>query len=399
MVEILKELKADLAKVSADNIALKKDLEDKVAELEKSIEESAATRKKDFEDTKVSDRVVDKAVADGKDLYFKAAILGRDITSFENFKDVANVIEKALTPSSITNWLDEAFSKDIVEALENELQVAALFNKVVVPNGVESLSIPSRTGNLTSYLIAAGADAIESAVTAGKINMKPVKFKTLTAIADESTDEAVTAVLALSKQELTKSLARAVENAIVMGDTAIADANDTNKAYDGVLKIGRGAAVDAGGDALTEADILTARAGLGVAGVSPDDLVFIVNSTQYIKMLGMGVVKTMDTFGANATLVKGSLGKIWGIDVMVSDYIPNDLETTGATNTGTGTTTAGILLNKSLFLRSERQSGIVSKSDTNITADTTLLAASYSNYFANMAVGQTSAVAIVNILP
>ena len=398
MVKILKELKEDLAKVSADNVALKKDLEDKVAELEKSIEEASTKRKKDFEDTKVSDRVLDKAIEDGKDLYFKSAILNRDLESFSSFKDVAGIIEKALVPSNITNWLDEAFSKDVVEALENELQVAALFNKVVVPNGVESLSIPSRTGNLTSYLIAAGADAIESAVTAGKINMKPVKFKTLTAIADESSEEAVTAVLALSKQELTKSLARAVENAIVMGDTTIADGNDTNKAYDGLFKIGKASSIDAGGVALTEAMILAARAGLGIAGVNPNDLVFVVNSVQYIKLLGMGLVKTMDTFGADATIVKGSLGKVWGIDIMVSDYIPSTLTAAGV-NDGTGATTAGVLLNKSLFLRSERQKGVVSKSDTNITADTTLLAASYSNYFANMAVGQTSAVTIINILP
>ncbi len=397
MIDILKELKADLAKVSEDNVALKKEINEKIEDLSKEIDESSAQRKNTFEDTITSDADVQKAVKVGKDAYFKAAILARDITSFKEFKDAASIIEKALKPSDITNWLDEAFSKDVTEALENELKVASLFSKVTVPNGVESLSIPSRTGNLQSYLIAAGSDAVESAITAGKVNLKPVKFKTLTAITDEASDEAVTAVLALAKAELTRSLSRAVESAIVMGDTTITTANDTNKAYDGLLKIGRVASYDAGGVALTEAAILAGRALLGVTGVNPDDLVLVVNSTQYIKMLGMGNVVTMDKFGDKATITKGTLGKIFGIDVMVSDYIPNNLETTGAVYSGTGVTTAGMIVNKTLFLRAERQNGILNQSDRNIVSDTTLITASYSNDFANMAVGQTSVIAIVNI--
>jgi len=396
MLDKLKELKAELDKVKSENSELKAEVEAKVAELEKSIEEASKERKTKVE-VKADEKVVEKAVATAKDEYLKSFILGQPLSS-DKFKDAAGIIEKALTPSDVTDWVAEAFSKDILEQVELDLVVANSFSKIAVPKNYGSLSIPTKTANLKAYLIQPSASAIESAIAGGKINFKPQKVKTLAILTDEVNEETVTSVLELTKAELSSSLARALEEIVIMGDTTTSDANDVKKVADGLLKTGKGHSVDAGGDDLALADIVNARLALGVLGVNPKDLMLVVRPETYVKFLSNTTeVLTVDKMGPNATIRNGVLGSIYGIEIVVSEYIPYNLDANGNVASD-GTKTAALLVNKGAFMRADRPDMVLSENDRDITKDVNLLTARTFFDFKGVTVNsQVGVSAIINL--
>ena len=59
------------------------------------------------------------------------------------------------------------------------------------------------------------------------------------------------------------------------------------------------------------------------------DLMFVVNSNVYNKMLGFDSVKTVDKFWSNATILKWVLAKAYGIDILVARDFPALTATNG----------------------------------------------------------------------
>ncbi len=400
MLTKLKEMQAELKALSTARTEDNVKNAEMIADLEKQIEEAQNIRKSAQVEVIATDAQVEKAVKAGKAAYLKAAIMGKKPSDFKGYKEAAEVIEKALKPSDVADWLAEAFSKDVIEKMELELKVAAMFDKITVPNGYSTLSIPARTSNLTAYLIQPAADAIESVIADGKITLQPVKMKTMTVLADESNEEVVTSVLDLSKAELTRSLGRALEMSVIMGDSAYGDANDVKKSYDGLLKAGIANSVDGGGVALTLAKITEARVALGILGINTNDLALVVTPANYMKMVGnITEILTMDKVGTKATLMTGAIGSLFGISIICSEYLPEDLETSGG-DTGAGATTAAILVNKTTFIRADRAQGILSESDRNIVNDTNILTSrQFCDFKSVLANGEVGVVSIINLLP
>lgn len=394
MLNKLKELTAEVAALKEKDGVLAQELADKVADLEKQIDEAAATRKSVMPTT--SEKDVESAVKAVKAAYLKSAIMGKPMTDFEGFKEAKEVVEKALKPADVANWVAEAFASDVIEEMELELKVAGLFDKITVPDGYGSLSVPARTAKLKAYLIAPATDAIESVLNDGKVTFATTKLKTMTVLADEMNDEVVKAVAGLAQKELTRSIARAVEDVVVMGDTTGA-ANDATSAADGIYKAGKVNGIDAGGTSITLGVIAQARATMGALGINPAELALVVEPTQYNKLVQIPEVLTIDKVGAQASLLTGAVASVYGISVIVSEYIPTNMSATGV-NDGSADTTAAILVNKSGFMRADRTSGLINKSDNNIVSDTLILTASYQFDFKPVtANSEVAAVSIFNL--
>jgi len=392
-LEMIKAMKAEVE-------ALKLAQENSKTEAEKireELKEATATRKADFTaDPVMSEKEVASAASKLKGLYLNSKILDRPLTEMKGFKEAASVIEKAVKPSDIASWAAEEFSNDVIEKLEHELMVANLFPTLTMPDSRQTLSIPARTGNLSAYLIAPAADAVESAITGGKVSFEVKKFKAFSAIADESDPELVTAVTDLTQMELVRSIARGMENAVINGDTAFATANDVRKAFDGLRKFANANAVDMGGAVVTAAKINATRKAMGIWGINQNDLALLVSPSAYFQLLDVEQFQTVDKFGPMATVVAGEVGKVFGIPVIVSEYIAEDLETSGADNAGTGATTQAVLVNKNYFAMVAR-GGVVVERDRNIIAGVENMVASRHLTFGKLYTAGTPIAALVNV--
>lgn len=393
-IEVIKNLQDEIIAMKANFEAEKTENEKKLEDLQKEFASKLETRKTSFEETKVDSKAVDKAVQKGVDLHLKSILTGRDVTSFAEYKDVAGIIEKAIVPSDVSAWLAEEFSSQMVEKLEAELMVEPIFGKITMPANRSEFSIPGRATDATAYLIAAGQDAISSAITAGKVTFRTNRFKTLVAVADQADNESIVAIIDLVKQELVTSLARASEKAIIAGDTTTADANDVRKAFDGILKmaVGAGNTVDGTG-AISAANILAARKKLGVYGLNLSDVAIIAPVKIAYDMLGIDEVTTVDKYGANATILTGEIGKIYGMPIIASAYVPETLTAAGVEG---GALTTALVINKRFFAVADRGTvGI--EQDRNITASTNIFVGYRDMDFKKLSLVATPVVAIVNL--
>lgn len=392
-LEVIKNLQAEVQDLKKELDASKNVAE----EIRTEMKEAFAERKKSFEpEAKVSDVELARAKKGLEGLYLQSKMLGADMKELKGFKDFANVVEKAVVPADLSTWVAEEFSNSVIQGLELELTIANLFKTIQMPVNRQVLSIPARTADLTAYLIAPGAEAVASAINDGKISFQVQKLMAYTAISDETDIEIVAAVTDLSKAELTRSLARAQEDATINGDTAFATANSPKKMFNGLRKIGNANSVDMGGLGLTVAKVNATRKAMGKWGVNPMDLAFIVNPEVFFQIMALPEFLTVDKFGVNATIHTGVVGKIFGIDVYVTSYIANTLTTAGAD--GAGATTEALLVNKGYFGYSTR-GGVLLEKDRLITSQVNQLVASRYLDFKPLYIGGTPIANLVNILP
>lgn len=177
-------------------------------------------------------------------------------------------------------------------------------------------------------------------------------------------DSAVDMVRAI-RQELIEGQEKAFEIAILEGAvtpihttsqlpdvaprTAIAAiANTPEKACNGIRKrliaAGATAQVNAGGNQVTEAELFQARAKMGKFGVDPTALVLISSPKTYNQLLQLDDVRTIDSYGAQATVLTGELAKYEGAPVIVSEYLREDTNASGVNGAVPGDNIKGTIL-------------------------------------------------------
>lgn len=105
----------------------------------------------------------------------------------------------------------------------------------------------------------------------------------------------------------------------------------------GLRKVGLTNSVDVG--TFDDADVLAMLDALGDYASDPSMLILAVNRKVYNKMLGFTNTKTYDKSSTNATILKGVLANIYGVDVLVHRDVPalaqatGKVSSTGASNT------------------------------------------------------------------
>lgn len=99
--------------------------------------------------------------------------------------------------------------------------------------------------------------------------------------------------------------------------------------------------INAGGDALSDSDVLNAQKAMGKYAVSPDKTTIATDVSTYIKgFLALDGVFTLDKYGPEATVLTGELAKYRGIPIILSASAPLT-EADGKVSTTAGNNTLG----------------------------------------------------------
>jgi len=123
-LELIKNLKGEVE-------GLKKELEgakgaaDKVAELEKEfgVLKAEADRKVPVAEKEVSTAELKEKAANMK---LKSILTGRALHETPEYKELAGSIEKAIKPSDVPNWVEEAFANEILTKMELDLKCTSI---------------------------------------------------------------------------------------------------------------------------------------------------------------------------------------------------------------------------------------------------------------------------------
>jgi HK97 family phage major capsid protein len=323
----------------------------------------AQLAKRDVEDVRHFQQTADRLV-------LLASVLRRDPEELDFFETEYKPAVQALDTQTAAEGLEfvpTALSGSLIERVNLELRIAALFDEIVMPTQpyeIVGRGVARIRGGRGVENTADTGQTLAKKITAAtrKITLRAGKFEGEMLVSKEAEEDSIVPMLAFMEEELVDFLMADIEDSILNGDQAGAQDSDTNAAndprlnYNGLRKLAiAGAKTDLANALLTVAMLRTNRAKMGKYGVDPRKVVNVVSINSYMQLLADTNVLTMDKYGPNATIVTGELGKADGVPIVVSEYVRTDLNATGVFDNVTTNRTVALTVNRRGYLRGVRR--------------------------------------------
>ena len=313
-----------------------------------------------------------KSAASIKDGEFKSAKdCMKELVSFDLFQNQL----KAMATTNVgegLEWVPTQMSGQMIDDIRMDLMVGNLFRTITMPDRTGAWELPYNGDELTAYLVGESLSNNSTKIPAGgnstaKITISAVKHAIRLLFSYEMDEDAIINLMPLIMDALRESLVRSQEYAIINGDDSathmdsdVTSAFDAQKSWKGLRYYsGNGSDSDSVNIATLNLDNLRAiRKGMGKYGVKPSNLDWVAGISGYIQMLGIDEVITMDKFGNDATVKKGTLAMIDGSSVTVTEAMREDLNALGVHDGTTTTKTEILCVNNKAFMNFEKPSGV-----------------------------------------
>jgi hypothetical protein len=240
------------------------------------------------------------------------------------------------------------------EDVRRRLIVAPLFRTIDMKTNVMTIPLNPDAG-LASWAqntdfgasASAGGTTATTAGTVGagsphalkEITLNAYKVATKEYLNYEEEEDSLIVLLPFIRDAMVRRIARSLDRAYVQGAGSGSDPVKGLTRYANKTASAVSAAV---ATAVTVANLRAMRAKLGVLGLDPAEVTFIVNSEVYYNLLEDTVFQTMNQVGPQATLLTGQIGQIGNSPVLVSGELP-EKPTNGTAITGTGAAAAWTL--------------------------------------------------------
>lgn len=338
------------------------------AQMEKYREEISALQqsKMVWQESQQRSQFTEKQMAD-------AAMLSYALNKRDLFDTKMGAKIKAVT--SVDQFLSN-FSTNIYEEMQQQLVIAPMFQRIPVdaktfriPVSDEDVGTDGTNDDVAQFASGTYASGIADSSnvpnsrqnTIAAVELTPHKFMTSTHIAKDEEEDTVLPLIDFLRASATRRIARAIDKAILRGDGGLSgftsnsvgapSASHWPSVVTGITKLAADASLnEATASSSTKpapADIANARALLGKYGLQlGDQLVYITSVEGYNSLVAESDFRTVDKFGPNATYLTGSLGAIYGIPVVISEFMDN---------VGTTNNVAGALVYKPGFVIGERR--------------------------------------------
>lgn len=316
---IVNELKSELTSKSAEI--------DKMRESKRHFSDRSSTTadwKKEFE-VDMSDAFI-LGLATGK---------GWDTSRAKGLMEKVNA-HSGIAVSSAD--FEQIVSSNIERDIQNALVLAPLFREIpmtsasmilpIMPDSgyaeFVSTQITDATAPKGNLDVRGATYGAEAGIALAERNLTTKKLVSLSYMGNETEEDAIIPILGLLRDAMVRSHARSVEQAILAGNSADGVYGVSGASFDGLLSL---AAADsdftqpsgsyAATDVVTAADLMNLRKNMGKYGLRPEDVVYIVSQDAYFNLLEDSEFQDMNLVGAMATKVKGSIGNVYGSNVIV----------------------------------------------------------------------------------
>ena len=265
------------------------------------------------------------------------------------------------------------FSTNVYEEMQQQLVIAPLFERIAVD--ARNFRVPvadeDTNGDVAQFESGTFAQSISDATrvpttrqnTISAVTFSPNKFMATTHLAKDEEEDTILPLLDFLRQSATRRLARAIDKGILRGDGNLKGFNaaptNTITAGSGYQCVFKGAvtlaydiaglreSTGAVGTKAAPADIADSRAKLGKYGLQlGNQLVFLTSVEGYNSLVKEDDFNTVDKFGPNATYLTGSLGAIYGIPVVITEFLDD---------VGAAGNQIGLMMYKPGFLIAERR--------------------------------------------
>lgn len=259
-------------------------------------------------------------------------------------------------------WVPTVIASNYVEEYELERKISAALKEL--PMTSSPWELPVQTDVTRSRLIGEGAAISDVNFGTDKIVFSAKKLGEYFLLPEELNEDSAPAILELARREIVESQVRAVEDAIINGDSSVSHmdsdvtaADSNRKAWKGFRKLALEASstVNFAGGAISDTLLSDMRKLAGKYGVNPKQLAWITGPSGYAQMQRLDKVTTLEKFGPQATVLTGALAVYDGIPVIVSEFIRQDLNASGVHDGVTATRTVMHLANITRYMIGRRR--------------------------------------------
>jgi len=279
------------------------------------------------------------------DVYIAATLLRKDprtLKMWQRFTESPTALRKAMDTATATegaDWIPTTLSTNLIEKYRLLARVPGLFTELAMPRN--PFKLPTSLADMTFYLIPESTSDEPSKtpstkMTTGNLTLTAKKLRGRSIWSEELDEESIVAVLPAMKNNIAKSAALAVEDALINGDTTathmdsdVTDTKDHRKIWKGLRKnaLANSWSADLGTfDKDTTRSLLTKMAKYGI---TPSDLAWITGPVCYNKLRGLAELLTVDKYGPAAVILTGEVGRYYGSPVIVSEKTRETLNATG----------------------------------------------------------------------
>jgi HK97 family phage major capsid protein len=236
-------------------------------------------------------------------------------------------VEKALVTSDEGDFIPKEYADEFINLVREKNWCRQLFTAIKMTSA--TMYIPKVTGDANVYYVStevvAPTESKPTYAAAGSVKLEAKKLMGYCQVSNESDEDAKIAMMPLIKESFAASIAKAEEEAMVVGKYVVfAAASDRRNAFSGLLKLAKDATQTVAYATSLIATIEAARRKLGVHGRDVKDLILMVNSFTASALRQLDQVLTIDKYGAGATIHSGEVGKVMGITIVENAYIPLD---------------------------------------------------------------------------
>lgn len=298
--------------------------------------------------------------------------------SHRAFKDQWQHALRALdvdTSGEGAEWIPTGIGASLHEKVRASGKVAPLFSRIDLPTN--PWKWPIEGADATAYRVAEPTGDSASKVTASTPGTAAATFdaeimggRVLFSRSLEA--DSALAILPFVRAKLVQAFVDAEEKAILDGDadgthqdsdTQSAGATHFSSAWDGLRKKALAQTTQAT-TSTTSANLAAIRASMGKWGVNPMDLAFIVGVSAYHDLISDTNLITVEKFGPNATILNGQVGSIFGVPVIVSEHVRENLNASGVHDGITETKTYNLCVNRNEWVMGQRMAMDVEVDDS-----------------------------------
>lgn len=234
---------------------------------------------------------------------------------------------------------EQVVSSNIERDIQNALVLAPLFREIPMTSATMILPIMPDSG-YAEFVSTATTDATapkgnldvrgtygaEAGISMTERTLSTKKLVSLSYLGNETEEDAIIPILGLLRDAMVRSHARSVEHAILAGNSADGVYGTSGASFDGLLALAAGdndftqpSGSYAATDVITAANLMTLRQNMGKYGLRPEDVTYIVSQDAYFNLIEDSEFQDMNLVGDLSTKVKGSVGNVYGSNVIVCD--------------------------------------------------------------------------------
>jgi len=254
------------------------------------------------------------------------------------------------------DFVPDVFLPELGRKLYQPTALEAALPSFAMPG--KELKIPFSSAAVAPYLKSAAtwSSITASDSTTSQISATAKSFAARITADEDTAADSIVAAMDYFRDELATALGHAIEDACINGDSTDAHADlhttasprlwdgsgrwntssvastaaDHRRAFIGFRAAAFDASTGRDANAMNYADILTTRSTLGGGYQASDDLLMVVSPIVMTKyLLQLEQTATLEKFGPAAGILNGSIGKLGGMDILVSGFMTDDLNASG----------------------------------------------------------------------